>query len=269
MELDRDWVEAGARRTAYYSHLPPGSYTFTVTPQWGRRVERDGADARDRGPSALRSDLVVSGRGRVEPGGIGMGLLAVSGWPVETRADRATGVFAAVDRIAGARASADRRGVARQPWPEPARRQEPRDDGRAVTAGRGGAQAVHEIVATAAQTLEEVRAISYNLRPHHLDQLGLTTTIRAMIDKIAETSAIGAAASSMISTAFPARRRDYHLPDHPGEPQQRSQALPCELRAASPCIATSITSKSRFGTTARGLPRARQRLERPMAEASV
>jgi signal transduction histidine kinase len=47
-----------------------------------------------------------------------------------------------------------------------------------------------EIGTTVAQTLEEVRAISYNLRPHHLDQLGLTTTIRAMIDKIAESSGI-------------------------------------------------------------------------------
>jgi signal transduction histidine kinase len=47
-----------------------------------------------------------------------------------------------------------------------------------------------EIGATVAQTLEEVRTISYNLRPHHLDQLGLTTTIRAMIDKIAESSGI-------------------------------------------------------------------------------
>jgi hypothetical protein len=29
--LDRAWVEAGVRRTAYYSHLPPGKYTFKVT----------------------------------------------------------------------------------------------------------------------------------------------------------------------------------------------------------------------------------------------
>ncbi|MGO8930452.1 MAG: two-component regulator propeller domain-containing protein [Limisphaerales bacterium] len=28
--LDRDWVEAGERRTAYYHHLAPGSYLFTV-----------------------------------------------------------------------------------------------------------------------------------------------------------------------------------------------------------------------------------------------
>jgi signal transduction histidine kinase/ligand-binding sensor domain-containing protein/CheY-like chemotaxis protein len=28
--LDRDWTSAGTRRTAYYSQLPPGSYTFRV-----------------------------------------------------------------------------------------------------------------------------------------------------------------------------------------------------------------------------------------------
>jgi ligand-binding sensor domain-containing protein len=28
--LDHDWVEAGTRRTAYYPHVPPGEYTFTV-----------------------------------------------------------------------------------------------------------------------------------------------------------------------------------------------------------------------------------------------
>jgi ligand-binding sensor domain-containing protein len=28
--LDHDWVEVGTRRTAYYSHIPPGDYTFSV-----------------------------------------------------------------------------------------------------------------------------------------------------------------------------------------------------------------------------------------------
>lgn len=28
--MGRDWVEAGTRRVAGYSHLPPGTYTFTV-----------------------------------------------------------------------------------------------------------------------------------------------------------------------------------------------------------------------------------------------
>jgi signal transduction histidine kinase/ligand-binding sensor domain-containing protein/CheY-like chemotaxis protein/HPt (histidine-containing phosphotransfer) domain-containing protein len=29
-ELDKDWVDAGTRRTAYYTNLPPGTYTFRV-----------------------------------------------------------------------------------------------------------------------------------------------------------------------------------------------------------------------------------------------
>jgi diguanylate cyclase (GGDEF)-like protein len=29
--LDRDWVEAGTRRTAYYTRIPPGAYRFVVT----------------------------------------------------------------------------------------------------------------------------------------------------------------------------------------------------------------------------------------------
>jgi signal transduction histidine kinase/ligand-binding sensor domain-containing protein len=29
--LDRDWIDAGTRRTANYSHLPPGEYRFVVT----------------------------------------------------------------------------------------------------------------------------------------------------------------------------------------------------------------------------------------------
>jgi signal transduction histidine kinase len=28
--LDRDWIDGGTRRTAYYSHVPPGTYTFKV-----------------------------------------------------------------------------------------------------------------------------------------------------------------------------------------------------------------------------------------------
>ena len=36
--LDREWVDAGARRTAYYSHLPPGDYTFTVIADNGEGV---------------------------------------------------------------------------------------------------------------------------------------------------------------------------------------------------------------------------------------
>ena len=39
--LDHDWVDAGTRRTAYYSHVPPGDYTFSVAGRRQRwRVDR-------------------------------------------------------------------------------------------------------------------------------------------------------------------------------------------------------------------------------------
>jgi signal transduction histidine kinase len=44
--LDADWVEVGARRTAYYSHVPPGRYRFQVAAHSGNGVWSEvGADA--------------------------------------------------------------------------------------------------------------------------------------------------------------------------------------------------------------------------------
>jgi signal transduction histidine kinase len=40
------------------------------------------------------------------------------------------------------------------------------------------------------KTIEEVRSISHNLRPHQLDQLGVTKTIRALAKQVAESSGI-------------------------------------------------------------------------------
>jgi signal transduction histidine kinase len=41
-----------------------------------------------------------------------------------------------------------------------------------------------------AQTLEEVCTIAYDLRPSHLDQLGLRTALVAMIEKVSASSTI-------------------------------------------------------------------------------
>ena len=41
-----------------------------------------------------------------------------------------------------------------------------------------------EIAEAAAYAIDEVREIAYNLRPHHLDRLGLTKAIDAMIEKV-------------------------------------------------------------------------------------
>jgi two-component system, sensor histidine kinase ChiS len=45
-----------------------------------------------------------------------------------------------------------------------------------------------EISALASQALAEVREISYDLRPHHLDQLGLTGALKSIISRISASS---------------------------------------------------------------------------------
>ncbi|MGH9834117.1 MAG: ligand-binding sensor domain-containing protein [Blastocatellia bacterium] len=46
------------------------------------------------------------------------------------------------------------------------------------------------IAASATQSIEEVREIAQNLRPYHLDRLGLTEALEAMIEKVAASTTI-------------------------------------------------------------------------------
>src|ERR1044072_1748058 len=46
------------------------------------------------------------------------------------------------------------------------------------------------IVNSATQSIEEVREIAQNLRPYHLDRLGLTKALEVMLEKVAATTNI-------------------------------------------------------------------------------
>jgi signal transduction histidine kinase/ligand-binding sensor domain-containing protein len=190
--LDRDWVDAGARRTAYYSHLPPGSYTFNVIADNGEGVW-----------NATGQTLAI----------VVLPRLYQTMW---FRAAVAASLVALVWLSWRYRTAEMRRGqAAQQAFSRQLIESEERDRQRiaaelhdslgqnllvvrnrallgALAQPDGEARKqFDEIGATVAQTLEEVRTIAYNLRPHHLEQLGLTTTIRAMIEKSAESSGIG------------------------------------------------------------------------------
>jgi signal transduction histidine kinase len=45
-----------------------------------------------------------------------------------------------------------------------------------------------EISASAKQSIDEVKQIAYNLRPYHLDKLGLGTSIEAMAERVGDSS---------------------------------------------------------------------------------
>lgn len=54
----------------------------------------------------------------------------------------------------------------------------------------GGNNDLEAMSGLVSQTIEEVRSISHNLRPHQLDQLGLTKTLRALLRNVRESSSI-------------------------------------------------------------------------------
>ena len=57
-----------------------------------------------------------------------------------------------------------------------------------VAQQQGQTPEIEEMSGMVSQTIEEVRTISHNLRPHQLDQLGLTKTIRALMKSVRQSS---------------------------------------------------------------------------------
>lgn len=190
--FDDEWVEAGARRAAYYPRLPPGQYRFLVT--------------------AANRDGVWNARGAEVP-------VRVSGPFWTSLRFRAA---AALTVLLIGMVAMRRRAMAARRWrdahEEFARRliesQEHErkrvagelHDGlgqellviknRALLALRGdGSAAVRDqlehINAVATQSLDGVRGLAHNLTPYQLDHLGLSAALRAMIETASNASDVG------------------------------------------------------------------------------
>ena len=183
--VDRDWVEAGARRTAYYSHLPPGQYTFTVV-----AANSDGV-WNERGTSfrvvvvppfyrtwwflATVSLLVA-------------GLVALFFERRVAHLKRERAAQAAFARQLIGSQEGERKRIAAELHDSIGQSlaiiknraalslSRPADHERAL-------EQLGEIGDAAAHAIEEVREIAYNLRPLQLDQLGLKMSIESMLKK--------------------------------------------------------------------------------------
>ena len=190
--LDQDWVEVGTRRTAYFSHVArSGDYTFRVI--------------------AANSDGVWNMNGQ----SLHITVLPAfyRTWWFVTLATVIVGgsVFAALDiRVAQLRRrEAEQQTFARQllESQEGERKRIASElhnslgQNLLVIKNRAqlhalslpdeqSRQQLTEFSDAVSQTLEEVRTISYDLRPSHLDQLGLRTALIAMIEKVSVSSTI-------------------------------------------------------------------------------
>jgi signal transduction histidine kinase/ligand-binding sensor domain-containing protein len=190
--VDRDWVMAGARRTAYYSRVPAGDFTFHVT--------------------AANDDGVWNEEGR---------RLQIRVTPpfyrrVSFLALAAIGVLGAAalwhrDRLARVRAAHAAQAEFSRRLLESQERERQRIAGelhdslgqqllvirnRAMLGERGADDPARarsqfdEITTSAALAIDEVRTISHNLRPVNLDRLGLTASLEEMIEKVASAGGL-------------------------------------------------------------------------------
>lgn len=189
---DENWIEAGDRRTAYYSYLPPGEYSFQViaansdgvwnnegarvkvivTPPFYRtwwfwilavvlvfgvayllyRARMKQVEARRRRQEEFSQQLLASQE--AERQRVAAELHDGLGQSLLLIKNRA---------LLGTMSPDDREEAQEQ---------------------------FEEISRASSHAIEEVREIAYNLRPYHLDRLGLTQSINAMMESIDESTMI-------------------------------------------------------------------------------
>ncbi len=188
--LDREWVEAGTRRTAYYSHLPAGHYVFKVI-----AANSDGI-WNTEGKSL--SVLVMSPFYRTWWFmALALAVAAVAGrlaWQVRvSQLQRAHAAQQAFSRQLIASQETERKRIAAELHDSLGQHLVVIKNLALVSLNNGKSdQAVRsqmeEISTEASHALGEVRGISYNLRPYQLDRLGLTKAIEAIVKQASAAS---------------------------------------------------------------------------------
>jgi signal transduction histidine kinase/ligand-binding sensor domain-containing protein len=184
--LDPDWVQAGTRRVAYYSHLPPGNYVFHVVAGNSDGVwntEGKTLNVIVLAPFYERwwFEMLLL---------LGIGAMVTAAWKFRvSQLQQAQAAQQAFSRQLIASQEAERKRIAAEMHDSLGQHLvviknlalfllRSKSD---AAARENDAQAITEINDEASSAIEETRAISYNLRPFHLDRLGLTKAIVAMI----------------------------------------------------------------------------------------
>ena len=194
--LDPDWTDAGPRRTAYYSHIPPGGYVFRVI--------------------AANSDGVWSAEGQslriavlpplyrtwwfVTLACTGLAALVSLVWRRRiAQLKRVEAVQHAFARQLIVSQESERKRIAAELHDSLGQRLVVIKNlalmflrSSASTSG-GNSDAlrqIEEISAEASHAIGEVKEISYNLRPYQLDRIGLTKALEALARTAAASSPI-------------------------------------------------------------------------------
>jgi signal transduction histidine kinase/ligand-binding sensor domain-containing protein len=184
--LDSDWVDAGGRRTAYYSHLPSGEYVFHVIAGnsdgvWNEEGKTLAITVLTPFYETWWFEVLTL---------LTLSALVAMSWRYRvSQLERAQAAQQAFSRQLIASQEAERKRIAAEMHDSlgqrlvviknlaylllRAKKNAPADD--------SDAQTITEISDEASSAIAETREISYNLRPFQLDRLGLTKAIEAMI----------------------------------------------------------------------------------------
>ncbi len=210
---DTDWVDAGTRRAAYYSHLPPGDYTFKVIADNGDGVWN---------PQAAVLPVIALPRFWQTGWFEALSVLSAAGlvwaaWRYRvSRFERAQAVQQAFSRHLIASQENERTRIAAELHDSLGQRLVIvknlallylRAQGEAAVPA-GKVREIEEISAEASLAIQETREISYNLRPFQLDRLGLTKAIEAIVRSASAASETRFSAElDNIDDAFPEEQR--------------------------------------------------------------
>jgi ligand-binding sensor domain-containing protein/signal transduction histidine kinase len=195
--LDTDWTEARTRREAYYPYLPPGNYTFKV-------IAANADGVWNVQGQALRI-IVVPPFYRTawfivlaSLGIVGLGVLIFRYHIAQLHKEHATRE-AFSQQLLSAQESFSRRLIDSQEAERKRIAGELHDSlsqnlviikNRALISlqerddPEQAFEQIEEIAGAAGEALAEVREIAQNLRPFHIDRLGLTKAIEALVRKV-------------------------------------------------------------------------------------
>jgi signal transduction histidine kinase/ligand-binding sensor domain-containing protein len=207
--LDPEWTDAGARRTAYYSHVAPGTYTFRVIAENSDGIWNQEGKSLEFTVAApfyqtwWFETLMV----------FAAGAIMFAAWRVRIlQLQRAHAAEQAFSRQLIASQESERKRIAAELHDSLGQRLvviknlalfAVRAKNGAPTA-ENETQTFLEISEEASSAISETREISYNLRPFQLDRLGLTKAIEAMSRKVSAGSGIQVATKlDNIDDAFP------------------------------------------------------------------
>ena len=190
--LDDDWIDAGIRRSAYFSHIPPGNYTF--------RVIAANSDGVWNEQGATLKVVVLPPFYRTWWFAV-LAVLTISAIVFLLYRRR----FNQLEKEHLAQADFSRRLINAHETERRRIAAELHDSigqslamiknaavfgSKTVSSVEEAKEHLAEISGASAQAVSEVREIAYNLRPFMLDRLGLTKSIGSLLNKVADNSAI-------------------------------------------------------------------------------